>query len=74
VITPRSFRTSSGFTISSSNKEGYIIDAGGNDIAVMMSIMSLLDAVSITPTNFTNGAVAPYKVQFKSSVLLKNGD
>lgn len=39
-----------------------------------MSIMSMLDAVSITPTNFTNGAVAPYKVQLKSSVMLKSGD
>ena len=74
MITPRSFKTSSGFTISTSNDEGYVIDAGGNDIAVTMSVMSLLDSVSITPTNFTNGAIAPYRVQFKSSVLLKSGD
>lgn len=39
-----------------------------------MSVMSLLDSVSITAANFTNGAVTSYRVRFRSNVLLKNGD
>ena len=39
-----------------------------------MSVMSLLESVSITPANFTNGAVTSYRVKFRSNVLLKNGD
>jgi len=39
-----------------------------------MSVMNLLESVSITPANFTNGAVTSYRVKFRSSVLLKSGD
>ena len=74
VLSPRSFKSSYAFNITSMNPEGYSIDAGGSDISVTMSTMQQLGSISIKASNFTNGAVAPYNVKFTSNVKLQEGD
>lgn len=72
--TPRSFRTSSAFNITTSTPDGFIVDSGGTDINLVMTKMTPLEQISITPQNRTNGAVTAYAVKFESSVELKDGD
>ena len=45
VRTPRSFRPSSEFAIRTISTEGYVIDAGGQDITVTMSEMNILTSL-----------------------------
>ena len=47
IFTPRSFRPSSGFTVYTKNADGYIVDSGGQDIAVTMDTMNTMTDLQI---------------------------
>ena len=74
IRTPRSFRPSSEFLIETSSDEGYVIDAGGSDITVVMNVMNELSSLDITAADLTNGAVTDYKIKLNSFVEIQQND
>ena len=74
IITPRSLRPSSGFTIYTRNAAGFIVDAGGQDITVTMDTVNHLTDLQIDPIDKTNGASSSYKFTLETFVPLHDGD
>ena len=80
VRTPRSFRPTSEFNIETLSPidaftgVNYIIDAGGTDITVTMSVMNVMSGIEITPKDLTNGAVTDYTISLDTFVFLEDGD
>ena len=59
--------------------EGFVIDQGGSDITVTMTVMNSLTSMSIQATNLVdgaiiNGAITDYKIEMDSFVYLKDQD
>jgi hypothetical protein len=54
--------------------DGYVIDAGGQDITLTMTQMKPLSSLSITSTSNVNGAEVPYVFQFVSAAKLLDED
>jgi hypothetical protein len=74
IRTPRSFRPSSEFTVETRSTQGYIIDAGGSDITVVMNQMNDLTALDVHVNDLSNGAVTAYKFKIDTFVYLKDAD
>ena len=74
IRTPRSFRPSSEFRIETMSVEKFVIDGGGTDIAVVMSVMNTMNGVEIIPLELINGEVTDYKIKIDTFVHLKNRD
>jgi hypothetical protein len=74
VRTPRSFKTSQTFILSTMGSDGYVIDAGGKEIALTMNQMTPLSSIQIVPSSLVNGAIEPYKVSFITIVELRDLD
>lgn len=74
IRTPRSFRPSSEFRIETMSVEGYVIDGGGTDISLQMSVMNTLTSVDLTPVSLVNGAVTEYRLRIDTFVHLMNKD
>lgn len=70
IRTPRSFRPSSEFLIQTMSVEGFVIDQGGSDIAVVMSEMNTIPTIEITPKSLVNGEVNDYHIKLESNVWL----
>lgn len=59
--------------------EGYVIDQGGSDITVTMSVMNDMTSMKISPINLVdgaviNGATTDYKIEMDSFVYLHDED
>jgi len=54
--------------------DGYVIDAGGKEIALTMTQMTPLSSIQIVPSSLVNGAIEPYKVSFSTIVELRDLD
>lgn len=74
VQNPRTFKPSSSFFVATTDAEGYIIDAGGQDIIVQCDEMAPLAFVHVETLNKTNGQQTTAVIQIKSDQALKGGD
>ena len=74
IRNPRSFAPTSGFVIQTMDKLGYIIDAGGQDLNVVMNEKNELKNIRFVPSDTTNGAITTYQVHMDSFVHLESGD
>jgi hypothetical protein len=72
--TPRSFRPSGGFDVRSATVEEYIIDAGGSDMTVVMSVMNEIQQVAVEPVSLVNGAITDYIFTLDSFLYIDDGD
>ena len=52
----------------------YIIDAGGTDITVTMSVMNTMTGIEIKPVDLTNGLVTEYIITIDTFVFLGDRD
>jgi hypothetical protein len=51
-----------------------VIDEGGSDITVVMSVMNTLTGMEIVAADLTNGAVTDYRIKLDTFVHLKDED
>jgi hypothetical protein len=70
---PRTLEPSESFTITTYDEDGYIIDEG-TGFSITMTTMGSLTSVSVSMDNTTNGAIANYTFNVKTTIPFYDED
>ena len=73
IRNPRTFQTSSTFTVQTQDSSGYIIDSG-TAFTITMNSMGSLDSVAASMANLTNGALTTYTLTFSTLIPIASND